>query len=229
MPFAEMTERIRGFGLDDRDDFFLLNHEVLFARTRQSLNLADPIQQRAVLETLKRRGCNLLVFDNLSTGLRGVKENDASDWDPVGAWLLDLRRQGIASLILHHAGRNNEMRGTSRREDPATWVIRLDEDHNRGDASQAQVILRFTKYRTGVREDAEPFALRFREDGGWIRAETTRVDTVDLVVEWVEAGLTSAGDIAAEMGISKGQISKLATRAISAGRLVKRGREYALP
>ena len=228
MPYAEMAQRIRGFALDGREDFNLLNHEVLFEKERRSLNLADAIQQRAIIDILTSRGCNVMVLDNLSTGLRGVKENDSSDWEPVGQWLLELRCRGIASLVLHHAGRNGEMRGTSKREDPATWIIRLDKDHDNADAAEASVIVRFDKYRSGRTEDAQPFALRFIGKDS-IRVETALIDSVDLVVEWVGNGLSSATDIAAEMGLSKGTISKLAKRAIDTGRLVKKGRDYALP
>jgi hypothetical protein len=30
-------------------------------------------------------------------------------------------------IVVHHAGRNGEMRGTSRREDAAFWVIKLED------------------------------------------------------------------------------------------------------
>jgi predicted transcriptional regulator len=52
---------------------------------------------------------------------------------------------------------------------------------------------------------------------------------MDLVIDWVRNGLTSASDIASEIGLSKGAVSKLAQRAINDRLLVKKGREYALP
>ena len=44
----------------------------------------------------------------------------------------------------------------------------------------------------------------------------------------IENGLTGATDIAGELRISKGQVSKLAQKGIKAGWLKKKGREYAL-
>jgi Mn-dependent DtxR family transcriptional regulator len=41
-------------------------------------------------------------------------------------------------------------------------------------------------------------------------------------------GLTRAEDIAHEMGVSKGYVSKMAKRAIDAGWLRKKGRDYEL-
>jgi predicted transcriptional regulator len=49
------------------------------------------------------------------------------------------------------------------------------------------------------------------------------------LIEWVRNGLTGANQIAEAMGISAGAVSKMATQAISMGRLRKDGREYALP
>jgi hypothetical protein len=44
----------------------------------------------------------------------------------------------------------------------------------------------------------------------------------------LEGGLTAATEIAKEMCVSKGQVSKLATKAIKAGWLRKDGRDYML-
>ena len=41
------------------------------------------------------------------------------------AWLLRLRRQGVAVLLVHHAGRSGNPRGTSKREDVLDTVIQL--------------------------------------------------------------------------------------------------------
>jgi DNA-binding MarR family transcriptional regulator len=52
------------------------------------------------------------------------------------------------------------------------------------------------------------------------------ISGVELLVSWVRAGLDSATDIATEMGISKGQASKLAKRAERLGLIVIEGRQY---
>jgi DNA-binding MarR family transcriptional regulator len=44
----------------------------------------------------------------------------------------------------------------------------------------------------------------------------------------IEDGLSGATEVAGELRISKGQVSKLAQKGIKAGWLKKKGREYAL-
>ena len=40
-------------------------------------------------------------------------------------WLLSLRRRGKGALLIHHAGKGGQQRGTSRREDVLDTVIAL--------------------------------------------------------------------------------------------------------
>jgi DNA-binding MarR family transcriptional regulator len=67
------------------------------------------------------------------------------------------------------------------------------------------------------------------DEHGTIHILHKEADGLSVLIDWVANGLDSASDIADEMGISKGQVSKMANRAINAGLLVKNGRKYALP
>ena len=75
-----------------------------------------------------------------------MKENEGDAWEPVKQWLLTLRRNRISVVLVHHAGRNGEMRGTSKREDDVFWIIRLDEA-SKDQRNGAQFLSRFTKDR----------------------------------------------------------------------------------
>ena len=50
----------------------------------------------------------------------------------------------------------------------------------------------------------------------------------EVVLEWVRSGLDSCEQIAKEMHVSNGTVSKLATKLITAGKLIKKGRRYQL-
>jgi hypothetical protein len=114
------------------------------------------------------------------------------------------------------------MRGTSRREDAAFWVIRLDEvqsEHREG----ARFLSRFTKDRNSPSEQAA-IEWRIATKDGKVEIETHEASSMDVFRQWVEDGLTRAEDIAHEMGVSKGTVSKLAKRAMMpAGWIKKEG------
>ena len=123
------------------------------------------------------------------------------------------------------------MRGTSRREDAANWIIQLGEAKDAGEVQNgAKFVARFVKNRNATESDCPPLEWHFHLPKGEIRARVSwkKLSTLEVFRQWVESGLTKASDIAEEMQISTGQISKLAKKGITAGWLKKDGREYAL-
>jgi hypothetical protein len=228
MPCRSLEQRIVGMGADD--DLVILNHESLFHLTGKVLNLTDPKIQKAITRLCLEKGIKVMILDNLSCLFSGMKENDADAWESVLPWLLELRRNRIGVVIVAHSGRNGNMRGTSRREDAAFFVIRLDEVADKGANLKegAKFIARFTKDRNSQTEQpAIEWTFQTGQDG-MTSITTKEADGMAVLIEWVKDGLTSAEDIAREMGVSKGTISKMAKRAMEAGRLRKEGRGYAL-
>jgi hypothetical protein len=231
MPFDGMRERDEALASVPASGMFYLQHEALFHLTGKVLNLTEPGAQAAILEKCKRDGIEILFLDNLSCLFTGMKENDADAWEQVLPWLLDLRRNKIAVVFIAHAGRNGQMRGTSRREDAAFWIINLAEAT---DASQiqdgAKFVARFVKNRNATEAECPPLEWHFFKPPGESSAKVSwkKLSTPELFRQYVEDGLNNATDIADEMGISKGQVSKLAKRGIMAGWLKKDGRDYAL-
>jgi hypothetical protein len=210
---------------------FYLQHEALFHLTGKVLNLTNPSVQAALLEQCQREQIKILILDNLSCLFSGIKENDADAWEQVLPWLLDLRRNRIAVVFIAHAGRNGFMRGTSRREDAAFWIIQLAEAKDAGEIQNgAKFVARFVKNRNATEADCPPLEWHFNLPKGEIRARVSwkKLSTGQIFRQWIEDGVTSASDIAEEMGISKGQVSKLAKRGIAEGWLKKNRRDYAL-
>ena len=60
---------------------------------------------------------DMVVLDNIATLCRTGKENESQSWQTMQAWLLELRRRGMAVLLIHHAGKSGDQRGTSARKD----------------------------------------------------------------------------------------------------------------
>ena len=67
----------------------------------------------------------VVFVDNLSCWARSGRENEAESWLPIADWILSLRRRGIAVVLVHHAGKGGQQRGTSKREDLLDVVIGL--------------------------------------------------------------------------------------------------------
>ena len=227
MPCEELVSRIEGMSGDQ--NLFVLNHEALFHLKGKTLNLADSVTQEILTRILIDTGVKVLFLDNLSCLFSGIKENDADDWEVVLRWLLTLRRHRIAVVVVHHSGRNKEtMRGTSRREDAAFWVLRLDETEDDERREGARFISRFTKDRNSQHEQT---ALEWRfktSETGVVEITTCEASNMDVFLQWVADGLTGAEDIAREMDVTKGTVSKWARKAMEAGKLKKEGRDYAL-
>lgn len=226
MPLEDLEKRIRGMG--GGENLKVLHHDALFHTSGKVLNFGDLVTQEVLTDILVSTGIKVLILDNLSCLFSGVAENDADSWECVLQWLLNLRRLRIAVVLIHHSGRNKEtMRGTSRREDAAFWVIRLDEiedEHRNG----ARFLSRFTKDRNSTCEQP---AIEWRfntSDCGNVEITTRPASSMDVFRQWIEDGLTGADDIAREMHVTKGAVSKWAKKGIEAGWLIKNGREYEL-
>ncbi|HKW28242.1 MAG TPA: AAA family ATPase [Verrucomicrobiae bacterium] len=231
MPLDGIRERDAALSTTPADGMFYLQHEALFHLTGEVLNFTNPTAQAAILEKCQRDGIEILILDNLSCLFTGIKENDADAWERVLPWLLDLRRNRIAVVFIAHAGRNGFMRGTSRREDAAFWILHLTEAQNAGEVQTgAKFVARFAKNRNATETDCPPLEWHFYLPKGEARARVSwkKLSTLEVFRQWVESGLTKASEIAEEMQISTGQVSKLAKKGITAGWLKKDGREYAL-
>lgn len=231
MPFDGIRERDTALSSTTEASISYLQHEALFHSTGRVLNLTNSSAQAAILEKCQREKIEVLFLDNLSCLFSGVKENDADAWELVLPWLLDLRRNRIAVVFVAHAGRNGCMRGTSRREDSAFWIIQLGEAKDAGEIQTgAKFVARFVKNRNATEAECPALEWHFVRDVNESRARVSwkKLSTSQLFRQCLEDGLNSATDIAEEMGISKGQASKLATAGIKAGWLTKDGREYKL-
>jgi hypothetical protein len=213
MPLDGMRDRLAAIE-GATDGLLVLNHEWLFQDKGCVLNLSGGTPQGALIGLCESERIEVLILDNLSCLFSGMKENEADAWEIVLPWLLELRRRKVAVIIVHHAGRaGTHMRGTSRREDAAFWVMRLDATPDiAGCGDGARFITRFTKTRQGTREETEPLQWHYEPVGNRTRASFTRLKSDEIFRQWIRDGLDSCSDIAAEMGLTKGAISKMAKR-----------------
>lgn len=231
MSMDAIRERDNTLSGGPAEGIFYLQHEALFHLTGEVMNLTEPEAQAALLKKCIDDRIEMLLLDNLSCLFPGIRENDADAWDRVLPWLLDLRRHRIAVIFIAHCGRNGLMRGTSRREDAAFWIVNLSELNEAADDHHgAKFVVKFVKNRNTTDAECPPLEWRFLRTPGEQKAQVTwnKISLPDLFRKCIEDGLSSATEIAEEMSVSRGQVSKLAARAIRAGWLKKKGRNYAL-
>jgi hypothetical protein len=227
MPPDLMRDRCEGLEASN-DNLQFLNHEILFERTGKVLNIADAEAQRAITAHCINTGVKVMILDNLSTLASGMKENEADSWELVNPWLLDLRRRKIAVVIVHHAGRSGEMRGTSKREDSVFWIIALDDaKKNADDKRGARFVTRFTKPSRNTQEEIPPYEWHVITDNenGKVSISYKQTQTLEVFMQLITDGVTDCADLAEEMKVSKGTVSKWAKKMMDAGRLKKTNRK----
>lgn len=184
-------------------------------------DLAEPGGQ-AQIETLIESDTALIVVDNLSAWMRGHKaENDSESWIPMSEWVLSLRRRGLAVLLVHHAGKNGEQRGTSKREDLLDVVIKLSRPKDYESTQGARFLVEFTKARHLQGDDAQSLELQLSEkpDGSarwdWQTAEGS---TFEKVVQLACEGLTQA-EIARELELNRSTVNRHFRKGLTTGQI----------
>ncbi len=222
MNLADVQQRMKALSITT-PDFHLLSSDKLFSQGEEGVNIAHRDHQDALSDMLPDG--SVFIIDNLSTAQVGMEENSNDAFDALRVWLQRLRARNITVIVVHHAGRNGNMRGASRREDMAHWIIRLKGQSDEG-RKETTLISSFEKARNCAAFEVRPLRWRIHEENGEIVVECQIHSGMEAVVEAVASGLEGATEIAEELGISKSQVSKLAAKAIKAGLLTKARNKY---
>jgi putative DNA primase/helicase len=157
-------------------------------------------------------GVDLLILDNLSSLTTVDRDNDAGSWEPIQAWLLKLRRRGMAVLIVHHAGKGGQQRGTSRREDVLDTSISLRRPADYSAAEGARFEIHFEKTRGFSGDAAKPFEAKLETCDGsalWTIRELEDANRARVEALLDENPKMSVRDIADETGIPKSTVHRI--------------------
>ena len=153
---------------------------------------------------------DMIVLDNIATLCRTGKENESQSWQTMQAWLLELRRRGMTVLLIHHAGKSGDQRGTSAKEDIMDTVISLRRPKEYAMAEGARFEVHLTKARGILGDDAKPFEANLITEGNALHWQVREIEDVELdeLKRLLDEGY-SIRDCAEEMGKSKGAIQRL--------------------
>ena len=220
MPAADMQERLRLTGSAPPSLRFLLAdmQEVPLP------DLAQPEGQATLERAWAEEGegpPELLVIDNLSSLVSNARDNDTESWSSMQAWLLRLRRMGVSVLLVHHAGKGGQQRGTSRREDVLDIVLALRQPSDYEAKDGARFEIHIEKARGLFGEDTEPFEAQLRSDAAGMPLwswKPVRDAEFGRAVALFNDGI-SAGDAAEALGVSRATAYRLRKRAVLEGRV----------
>lgn len=225
MPTQDILERIKELGIDST---YVYSDAYSNTFGLPRANLLSETWRNTMKRILITRGIKLWVIDNLGSVTGGSDENIKKDWDPVNNWLLELRFNGIASVMLHHTGKEGGQRGTSAREDNIDNSIILKRPYDYTPEDGCKFILHFTKSRVRTQDlnlipDTE-FQLRLDDTGqlmwtwGSVKAEA-RKEILRLTDEDMKNT-----EIAASVGVTKQYVSKIQIQAKHDGYLTPEGK-----
>lgn len=163
----------------------------------------------------------LIIVDNISCLASSIKENDANDWAPLQTWILGRRIKGKSVLLIHHSGKGGTQRGTSKKEDVLDTVIFLERPKDYESSQGARFNVRYEKNRGFFGDDAKPFeaqlCLNEKSDSFW-KAQTLEESNYEKAIALANDGIKQS-DIATELELNKGTISRYISRARQEGLL----------
>lgn len=222
MNVPDLKERLHKLGITS-SRFHVLSNELGFHEGLPSFNIAIPHHQDA-LSALLPDG-SLFIIDNLSTSQTGMDENGNNDFDALRDWLMGLRHRHVTTLIVHHAGRNGAMRGASRREDMAHWIISL-ADVTKEDSNVKSFATQFTKCRNCRPGEAPPLEWGMADEGSAMVISCKPRSGPDVLLGHIQDGVESATELAELLGVATSTVSKWAKKLIAAKQIKKHGRCY---
>ena len=160
-------------------------------------------------------GAELIILDNLSALSSTGDENAAESWTPLKKLLLNLRRHGRAVLLVHHAGKMGDQRGTSHRADQMNTVIKLEHPKGYDSSEGARFNVIFEKNRGFFGSSAQKFEAKLNSDTGIWEVSTGTNPKMDKILELQGQGMNQS-EIARALGIHKSTVSRLVTGSGSA-------------
>ena len=200
-----------------------LDNVVMYLKTDQDPrahfpDLADDLWKTRIIEFAKSKDLKVLVFDNLATLSPSLEdENAATAWAPLNDLIVALKREGIATIIVHHAGKGGNFRGSSN------IVTTLESVINLKAVSTEDAVCKDARFNVEVEKSrahgtcyANGKTLRL-SDNRW-KVEIDHTAMSEKVARLIKhCDYTTQGEVALALGITQGQVSKILAKAYAIG------------
>src|SRR5262249_41639907 len=101
------------------------------------------------LAWIRQQKPDLIILDNFSTLGEVADENAAASFNAIVQFLLGLKMQGVATMLVHHAGKSGDFRGSSKLSVTFETIIKLERLREEPEHGTAQFRVRYDKVRAG--------------------------------------------------------------------------------
>lgn len=176
-----------------------------------AIGFIDTDEGQRNIERLFPPGVKLIIIDNLSAWTSGGRE-DSSSWAKIKVWLLQMRLQGFAILLVHHTGKNGQQRGTSSHEDLLDYSILLRPLPSSMNRQDTRFSVEHTKLRDYIPELRQIFEYSIWSENNVLNfdampAENRPSENEANMLRLREDGL-SLEAIANKLGVNKSTVSR---------------------
>ena len=217
-----MVQRVRGLesNLQEKQKkWYILSSGINLQNKSSAINIAKPYWQEYIFNEVVSKNIKLLFLDNISALTPGIEENESSSWDNIAAWQNKLKQTGCAVVLVHHAGKGGQQRGTSAREDALDTVISLKPVSKLAESGvDVDVVFEKSRHISGVQASAMNFKILSEPGSGVLKWEmgqsgnSKRNEVIKLLVQGM-----GYREISDRMGLSRNTLSKYKQNAIEKG------------
>lgn len=206
MTSSLMQERLKQIsgGNAENIPIYLINPDLQADRGIPDLSSIEG--QNEFDEIIDKLGVKVIFIDNLSTLCRTGRENEGESWLSIQSWAIRQRSKGNSIVFIHHANKNGEQRGSSRREDVLDNVIQLKRPDDYDESIEGlKLEVHFTKARSLFGEDIKPILTTLNKDGEWDWSYLKNKQ--EQAIEMKELGLNQT-EIAESLNVNKSTVSR---------------------
>jgi DNA polymerase III delta prime subunit len=207
MPLEELRQRAVQLSTQQSPTaLHFLTGELVFTRLERDLVLTQEAMRLAIGTLLEAHPeIRVIILDNISCLFSGISEDSKQDWEPMNAWLVRLRHRGLSVVLVHHAGKTGQQRGTSGRENVLDTVVALSYPPNYDPRDGCHFHLHFTKTRSihGAAVEALDVRLESLEQHGLTWTVTTlEASRTQQIRRLLKEGDLNISEIAKECDVS---------------------------
>ncbi|WP_419784297.1 AAA family ATPase [Maridesulfovibrio sp.] len=165
MPGHKIRERLNNFSTVHPDGVDSLSI-IPLRDSGRCLNLLDAKDQDWLYSRIKECGAKVVALDNLGKLVPANRESKPETWRILEKWLRGLNKEGITTILVHHANKTGDIRGTGKISDDADLVISLSRpdgwDRSKGTAIDFEIV----DSRNLYGDDLIPFTVVYSGEGG---------------------------------------------------------------